>query len=52
MENVTLQLWAKLIHNDHHDDYDTPPNIPLITGKDEEEHTNIQNICGHKSETM
>ena len=27
-----LRLWARLIHSGHHDDYDTPPNIPLITG--------------------
>ena len=33
MENVKLRLWAKLIYSGHHDDYDTPPNIPLITGK-------------------
>ena len=26
-----LRLWARLIHSGHHDDYDTPPNIPLIT---------------------
>ena len=27
-----LHLWARLIQSGHHDDYDTPPNIPLITG--------------------
>lgn len=27
-----LRLWARLIQSGHHDDYDTPPNIPLITG--------------------
>ena len=27
-----LRLWARLIHSGHHDDYDAPPNIPLITG--------------------
>ena len=27
-----LRLWACLIQSGHHDDYDTPPNIPLITG--------------------
>ena len=27
-----LHLWAHLIQLGHHDDYDTPPNIPLITG--------------------
>jgi len=34
LERKELQLWAKLIHSGHHDDYDTPTNIPLITGKD------------------
>ena len=32
-ESVKLRLWAKLIQSGHYDDYDTPPNIPLITGK-------------------
>ena len=27
-----LRLWARLIQSGHLDDYDTPPNIPLITG--------------------
>ena len=27
-----LRLWARLIRSGHHEDYDTPPNIPLITG--------------------
>ena len=34
MENVKLRLWDKIIHSGHHDNYDTPPNTPLITGKD------------------
>ena len=33
MESAKLRLWAKLIHTGHHDDYDQPPNIPLITGQ-------------------
>ena len=33
MESAKLRLWAKLIHTGHHEDYVTPPNIPLITGK-------------------
>ena len=33
MESAKLRLWAKLIHTGRHDDYVTPPNIPLITGK-------------------
>ena len=33
MESAKLRLWAKLIHTDCHNDYVTPPNIPLITGK-------------------
>ena len=27
-----LRLWAKLIQSGMHGDYDSPPNIPLITG--------------------
>ena len=27
-----LRLWARLIQSGRHDDYDNPPNIPLITG--------------------
>ncbi len=27
-----LRLWAKFIHMKRHEDYDEPPNIPLITG--------------------
>ena len=27
-----LRLWSKLIQSDWYDDYDTPPDIPLITG--------------------
>ena len=33
MENVKLILWAKLVQSGHHDDFDNPPNIPLITRK-------------------
>ena len=33
MEIPKLRLWAKLIQSGHHEDYITPPNIPLITGK-------------------
>jgi len=33
MEVPKLRLWAKLIQSGHHADYNTPPNIPLITGK-------------------
>ena len=33
MESPKLRLWAKLIHTGRHEDYVTPPNIPLITGK-------------------
>ena len=27
-----LHLWAKYIQSGRYDDYDTPPNIPFITG--------------------
>ena len=27
-----LRLWSKLIQSGRYDDYDTPPDIPLITG--------------------
>jgi len=27
-----LRLWARLIQSGRHDDYENPPNIPLITG--------------------
>ena len=27
-----LRLWAKMIDKGRHDDYDNPPQIPLITG--------------------
>ena len=30
-----LKLWAKLIRSGAHASYDTPPNIPLITGSSE-----------------
>ena len=30
MEIAKLRLWAKLTQSGHHDDYTTPPNIPLI----------------------
>jgi len=33
VENVKLILWAKLVQSGHHDDFDNPPNIPLITRK-------------------
>jgi len=33
MEVPKIRLWAKLIQSGHHEDYVTPPNIPLITGK-------------------
>lgn len=32
MSAPKLRLWARLIQSGHHDDYDSPPNIPLITG--------------------
>ena len=32
MENAKLRLWARLIEKGRYDDYDTPPQIPLITG--------------------
>lgn len=32
MQCPQLCLWSKLIHSGRYDDYDTPPNIPLITG--------------------
>lgn len=32
MEAPKLRLWAKLISSGHHESYDTPPPIPLITG--------------------
>lgn len=27
-----LRLWARLIHTGRHDDYEKPPDLPLITG--------------------
>jgi len=27
-----LRLWARLIQSGRHNDYENPPNIPLITG--------------------
>ncbi len=32
MEGPKLRLWAKLIQSGRHESYDTPPQIPLITG--------------------
>lgn len=32
MEPPKLRLWAKLIQNGRHVDYDKPPDIPFITG--------------------
>ena len=32
MATPKLCLWARLIQSRHDDDYDSPPNIPLITG--------------------
>ena len=32
MTDPRLRLWAKMIEKGHHDDYDNPPAIPLITG--------------------
>ena len=32
MEGPKLRLWAKLIQSGHHESYDLPPQIPLITG--------------------
>lgn len=31
-EGPKLRLWARLLHSGRYDDYDNPPNIPLITG--------------------
>jgi len=33
MEVPKIHLWAKLIQSGHHEDYVTPPNIPLISEK-------------------
>ena len=33
MESAKLRLWDKVIQTGHHDDYETPLNIPLTTGK-------------------
>ena len=33
LEAVKLRLWGKLIHSGHHDDYEDPPDIPLLTGR-------------------
>lgn len=33
MEGVKLHLWAKIIQISHHENYTTPPSMPLITGK-------------------
>ena len=27
-----LKLWARMLHCGSHDDYDTPPQVPMITG--------------------
>ena len=32
MQGPKLRLWAKLIQSGRYEDYDTPPQIPLITG--------------------
>lgn len=32
MASPKLRLWSKLIQSGRHDDYDEPPNIPLING--------------------
>ena len=32
LETVKLRLWGKLIHSGHHDNYEDPPDIPLLTG--------------------
>ena len=32
LPNPKLRLWAKMIDRGRHEDYDNPPNIPLITG--------------------
>ena len=32
MSAPKLRLWSKLIQSGRYDDYDTPPDIPLITG--------------------
>ena len=32
MDNPKLRLWAKMIDKGRHDDYNEPPQIPLITG--------------------
>ena len=32
MEAPQLRLWTKLIQSGHHDSYDSPSPIPLITG--------------------
>ena len=33
METVKLRLWGKLLQSGYHDDYENPPDIPLLTGK-------------------
>ena len=32
MQSPKLRLWSKLIQSGRYDNYDTPPDIPLITG--------------------
>ena len=32
MQGPKLRVWAKLIQSWRYEDYDTPPQIPLITG--------------------
>lgn len=32
IEAVKLRLWGKLIQSGHHDSYEAPPDIPLLTG--------------------
>ena len=32
VETVKLRLWGKLIQSGHHDNYDDPSDIPLLTG--------------------
>ena len=32
IETVKLRLWGKLIQSGHHDSYEAPPDIPLLSG--------------------
>ena len=42
-----LRLWARMCVNGFHDDFDTPPNVPAITGQPVRRHRGSN--CHHKN---